>query len=210
MSKHKKRVSLAQRAPEAPPAPVQRPPVQQEAEVEIGEQAAPLETPEISPETPEISVEAPAAPAAGIESHPLFWFVLGALTVGIIVLIGLLLMIPGAATPAAKAAPVATNPAARPATATPVAAANVPAQPAQPDIAATMTVDAKMRESVPRISLDEAKKKIDAGAVLLIDVRAAQSYDDQHIKGAINIPESDTEARISEFPRDKEIILYCS
>ena len=210
MSKHKKRVSLAQRTTEAPPVPVQRPPVQQEAEVEVEEQAAPLETPEVSPETPEISVEAPTAPAAGIESHPLFWFVLGALTVGIIVLVGLLLMIPGAATPAAKAAPVATNPAARPATTTPVSAANLPAQPAQPDIAATMTVDARRRESAPRVSLDEAKKKIDAGAVLLVDVRSAQSYDEQHIKGAINIPEADTEARLSDFPRDKEIILYCA
>ncbi len=202
MAKHTKRVSLGPQPPEAKATPLLQPP---------------KATSEPQPTTPaaeglDVTLDAweQAQPPPGIETHPLFWFVLGALTVGIIVLLGLLLMGTGA-TPASGSKPgvqpptsTAVAPAVRPATPTQVAPA------AQPNFDATVTAYVEAAQSVPRITVQEAKQKLDAGTILLVDVRSKQSYDAGHIKGAINIPQFETETRLSEFPRDKEIVLYCS
>jgi hypothetical protein len=42
-----------------------------------------------------------------------------------------------------------------------------------------------------------------------IDVRVNTEYVKQHIKGAVNIPYPDAQARLSEFPKDGNVILYC-
>ncbi len=44
---------------------------------------------------------------------------------------------------------------------------------------------------------------------LIIDVRAADRYAEGHIEGAVNIPDPETETRLAEYPKDKQIILYC-
>jgi predicted sulfurtransferase len=66
---------------------------------------------------------------------------------------------------------------------------------------------------VPRITVQELKAKIDKGDdVVIIDVRAGREYEDSKIKikGAVRIPIVKLEDRISELPRDKEIITYCT
>jgi phage shock protein E len=45
--------------------------------------------------------------------------------------------------------------------------------------------------------------------VVLIDVREQWEYDEAHIPGVTLIPMSEIEARVSEIPRDKEVILTC-
>ena len=208
MSKHKKRVSLAQQSATAsslstrqatpPPSAADVRDEPQATESEAGQEA---ET--VGMESPDLRDERP-----GIESQPVFWFILGALTVGIIVLLGLLLMVPSSAkgsVPARSPTPTAV----RVATTTPLAA-TIPAQAAQPNIAATVTAAVKANESVPRISLEETKQRLDAGSILLVDVRSKDSYTEKHAKGAINIPEPDTQSRLSEFPRDRDIVLYCA
>lgn len=65
-------------------------------------------------------------------------------------------------------------------------------------------------DDAPRISLADAKKDFDAGEVVFVDTRAESSYKTEHIKGAINIPASDFEARYKEIPTDKKIVAYCS
>jgi len=64
--------------------------------------------------------------------------------------------------------------------------------------------------NVPRISIQEAKEKVELGQAVLIDVRSKQAYDSQHAAGALSFPEEEIEARLSELPRDKELILYCT
>ncbi|HVO67996.1 MAG TPA: rhodanese-like domain-containing protein [Syntrophales bacterium] len=66
---------------------------------------------------------------------------------------------------------------------------------------------------VPRITVQELKAKIDRGEdVVIIDVRAGREYEDSKIKikGAIRISIVKLEDRISELPRDKEIVTYCT
>lgn len=92
---------------------------------------------------------------------------------------------PPAVSPSAPPAPAQAQPAAQPAPADPVAAA-------------------------PRISVAEAKKALDAGKAILVDVRSSMSYDQEHAKGSISLPLYDLPSRAAELPKDKQIIAYCT
>jgi predicted sulfurtransferase len=65
-------------------------------------------------------------------------------------------------------------------------------------------------DDAPRISLADAKKDFDAGNAVFVDTRAAVAYQQEHVKGAINIPMEAVETRYKEIPTDKKIIAYCS
>jgi len=53
------------------------------------------------------------------------------------------------------------------------------------------------------------KEKIKNGAVV-IDVRTAEEFNDEHFPGAINIPVERILVRKNEIPKDKPVILYCA
>lgn len=64
---------------------------------------------------------------------------------------------------------------------------------------------------VPRISPEQLKEKLDAGAdLVVVDVRDKEAFDEGHIVGAVSIPWEELEDRHNELPRDKEIITYCA
>jgi len=65
-------------------------------------------------------------------------------------------------------------------------------------------------EEAPRISRQEAKKLVDEGKAVFIDVRSENSYSIGHIKGALSIPGSQLAMRITEIPPKKKIITYCA
>lgn len=65
-------------------------------------------------------------------------------------------------------------------------------------------------ESARRITREEAIKLVKAEKAIYIDVRSKVSYDQSHIKGAINIPVSEVITRAREIPRGKFIITYCA
>ena len=54
----------------------------------------------------------------------------------------------------------------------------------------------------------------DSGPIYLIDVRPAASYDEEHIRGAMSMPEPDLTAHISSVvraaPSNAIIVLYCA
>ncbi|MFL6290688.1 MAG: rhodanese-like domain-containing protein [Thermoanaerobaculia bacterium] len=81
-----------------------------------------------------------------------------------------------------------------------------PAQ-AQP---AAQTTPADPVAAAPRISVAEAKKALDAGKAILVDVRSSMSYDQEHAKGSISLPLYDLPSRAAELPKDKQIIAYCT
>jgi len=77
-------------------------------------------------------------------------------------------------------------------------------------IAAQTPAPADPTAEAPRISVAEARKALDAGKAILVDVRSSMSYDQEHAKGSINLPLYDLPSRAAELPKDKQIITYCT
>ncbi len=86
-------------------------------------------------------------------------------------------------------------------------AAQTPAPPAAPQAQAA---PADPTAEAPRISVAEARKALDAGKAILVDVRSPMSYDQEHAKGSISLPLYDLPSRAGELPKDKQIITYCT
>lgn len=62
-------------------------------------------------------------------------------------------------------------------------------------------------ENVKSISLEQAQKGYKDG--LLLDVRPQDEYQEGHIKSAINIPLDVLSDKLTELPKDRQIIVYC-
>lgn len=65
----------------------------------------------------------------------------------------------------------------------------------------------------PRITVEEAKRKVDSGErVVFIDTRNPQAWaeSEQRIPGAIRVPLAEADQSIGELPRDATIITYCT
>jgi 3-mercaptopyruvate sulfurtransferase SseA len=69
---------------------------------------------------------------------------------------------------------------------------------------------AQEADGVRRITPEEARKALETGKAIIVDVRDESSYKAGHAKGARWIPVNDISARAGELPRDKMIITYCS
>jgi rhodanese-related sulfurtransferase/DNA-binding transcriptional ArsR family regulator len=65
------------------------------------------------------------------------------------------------------------------------------------------------RGPLQSISATELTEHMQAGDVLILDVRPELEYRSGHIPEARSIPIDELEARLSELPRDQEIIAYC-
>jgi len=61
-------------------------------------------------------------------------------------------------------------------------------------------------EAVNREALLELVRK---GAVTVLDVRPTEEYNAGHIAGAISLPLKELEQRLSDLPRNQEIVAYC-
>lgn len=61
-----------------------------------------------------------------------------------------------------------------------------------------------------RIGAPEAKRLVDAGKALIVDVRGPAEYETEHIAGAISIPNWMIVDRTGELPKDRLIIAYCT
>jgi rhodanese-related sulfurtransferase len=72
---------------------------------------------------------------------------------------------------------------------------------------ATPTVQAI---EINRIKVDEAKALLDSGQAILLDARSAESYASQHATGAISFPEAKELELLSQLPKDKILIFYCT
>jgi rhodanese-related sulfurtransferase len=90
-----------------------------------------------------------------------------------------------------------------PATAAGQSPASAPAQ---------QTAAAQSEESkVPRITVEELKKLMADGQVVVLDVRNADAYNIEHIKGSISLPLDKISAgEYKNLPHDKRIVAYCS
>lgn len=76
---------------------------------------------------------------------------------------------------------------------------------------AQKTSDAATNQGYTIIKADEAKKMMDAGDVIIVDVRTAAEYSEKHIPNAINIPVESITTEKPEQLQDlnKKILVYC-
>mgnify|MGYP001442404164 FL=1 len=65
-------------------------------------------------------------------------------------------------------------------------------------------------KSIPRITLEEAKKAFDTGTAIFVDTRDSSSYSFSRIKGAIHLPMSEFATGWQKISKGKKIIAYCS
>ncbi|WP_283136458.1 rhodanese-like domain-containing protein [Rhizohabitans arisaemae] len=62
------------------------------------------------------------------------------------------------------------------------------------------------------ITRDEVKKKIESGAVTLVEALPAMHYEQEHLPGALNLPHDEVDRLAPALLPDKqaEIIVYCA
>ncbi len=65
------------------------------------------------------------------------------------------------------------------------------------------------RSPLQSIGAAELVQRIEAGDVVVLDVRPEPEYRSGHIPEARSIPADELETRLGELPRNKEIIAYC-
>jgi rhodanese-related sulfurtransferase len=67
---------------------------------------------------------------------------------------------------------------------------------------------APVAQAPAEISIDQAYQKFEQGAFLL-DVRTQEEWDEYHVPGTTLIPLDQLAGRVSELPKDKEIVVVC-
>lgn len=92
---------------------------------------------------------------------------------------------------------------------TPTPAPTVIVEPGNPQPTGNLP---RSEDDVPRVTVEQAKLALEAGAAVIVDVRSAESFAAKHIVGALSIPLAQIEADPQSVPLDKEqwIITYCT
>jgi rhodanese-related sulfurtransferase len=64
---------------------------------------------------------------------------------------------------------------------------------------------------VPVVTQDAflAAIKANAQAIFVLDVRTPDEFAAGYVPGAVNIPHDQLASRISEVPKDREVVVYC-
>jgi len=67
-------------------------------------------------------------------------------------------------------------------------------------------------DDVPRISVQDARAALEAGTVIVVDVRSESAYAEGHIPGAVSIPLDEFERNVNGIALEKDqwIITYCT
>ena len=66
---------------------------------------------------------------------------------------------------------------------------------------------------VTRVTPDEIKQRMDRGEpIAFLDARNPKAWaeSDQKLPGAIRVPADEVEAHLSEIPRDRTVVAYCT
>lgn len=59
------------------------------------------------------------------------------------------------------------------------------------------------------VGREELLQRVQSGDVTVLDVRPAEEFRAGHLPRALSVPLEDLEARMAEFPKDREIVAYC-
>ncbi len=63
--------------------------------------------------------------------------------------------------------------------------------------------------SLEPVPAPELLERLRANDVVVLDVRPEDEYAAGHVPGALSIPAGELERRLSELPRDREVVAYC-
>ncbi len=67
----------------------------------------------------------------------------------------------------------------------------------------------KDRKDLEATTCEDLLRQIQAGSVVVLDVRPEQEYSAGHIRSARSIPVNELETRLKEIPKKKTIVAYC-
>jgi len=64
-------------------------------------------------------------------------------------------------------------------------------------------------DGLEAVDIETLNRRVQAGDVIVLDVRPPDEYAAGHIPGAVSLPIAELEQRLRELPRDREIVAYC-
>jgi ArsR family transcriptional regulator len=67
----------------------------------------------------------------------------------------------------------------------------------------------RQRDALEPVSRKELSRRVKDGLVTVLDVRPEGEFAAGHLPRALNIPLRELKARLSEIPRNREIVAYC-
>ena len=62
---------------------------------------------------------------------------------------------------------------------------------------------------IPQVQIHDAKKKLDEGGCLFVDIRDPDSYNQAHIPGAIHLHDQNVQEFVQNTDKGKDIVVYC-
>ena len=65
-------------------------------------------------------------------------------------------------------------------------------------------------DGVRRVNAAELQKLVEGGRVAIYDTRVKAAYEQEHIRGALSLPQNEADGRAGELPRDKTLVFYCT
>jgi rhodanese-related sulfurtransferase len=65
------------------------------------------------------------------------------------------------------------------------------------------------RSDMQTVGREELRRRVEAGNVVVVDVRPGAEYHAGHIVGARSVPLSDLKRRLRDLPKDVDIVAYC-
>lgn len=65
------------------------------------------------------------------------------------------------------------------------------------------------REGMQPVDREALLELVRQGTVTVLDVRPVEEFEAGHVDGALSVPLKELKLRLSELPRDREIVAYC-
>ena len=65
------------------------------------------------------------------------------------------------------------------------------------------------RDSMEAVDREVLMQRVRSGEAIILDVRPPEEFRAGHIEGAVSIPVRELANKLTNLPRDKEIVAYC-
>ncbi len=64
-------------------------------------------------------------------------------------------------------------------------------------------------QTVPEITIEDARKKLLTGTAVFVDIRDPQSFQEAHIPGAQHLSDHNVEPFLQSDAKEKPVVVYC-